>query len=123
LVGDADHQLAFEYEASGYPKEPGGITQEAFRIARLAGRVAKENKDDAIVELATIEAIEAIEQKVAASRIALEAARDASISITSSNPHQYVHSPQGNQQERIDIRIAIGNLVAVLASRKAFVHR
>jgi hypothetical protein len=124
LVGDTDHQRAFEYEASGYPAEPSGVPPEAFELGRLAGRVTKtQEKEGPVVERISLEAVELIEQRIASSRIALEAARDPNVSVSSSNPNQYVFSPSGNAQERTRIQHQLSSDTKLLAGRRAFVHR
>lgn len=124
LVGDVEHQLAFEYEASGYPSDPGGVPPDAFELGRLAGRVTKtQEKDGPVVERINVEPVELIEQRIATSRIALEAARDPNVSVSSSNPSQYVWSPSGNSTERTRIQNQLSNDTKLLAARRAFVHR
>ncbi|WP_292240566.1 hypothetical protein [Mesorhizobium sp.] len=127
LLTDTDHQIAFEYEASGYPSDPDGVPPEVWRIAVMAGRVRreKEMKDgqEKVVERAKIDAIEVIEQRLATSRIALEAARDPNVSVASANPSQYVWSPAGNVMERNRLQISINSDIQLIASRRAFVHR
>lgn len=127
LLNDTDYQLAFEYEASGYPSTPAGIPQEAWKIALLAGRVTqeKETKDgkDVIKERAFTEAVEVIENRIQTSRLALEAARDPNVSVASANPSQYVWNPTGNGKERSGIQLSIAADNRRVASRRAFVHR
>lgn len=128
LLNDRDHQLAFEYEASGYPSTPDGVSPDVWRIARLAGRVylnKEKGRDgaDALAERANTQAVEVLEERIAATKVTISAARDADISISSANPNQYVHAPVGNTRERATLRQNLSNDVASLASRRGFLHR
>ena len=125
LLNDRDHQLAFEYEASGYPSTAGGIPPDVWRIARLAGRIQQEkDKDqvDAVVERASTLAVEVLEERIATTKIAISAARDPDVSISSANPNQFV-SARGNTIERNRLRQSLSSDVGTLASRRGFLHR
>lgn len=128
LLNDQDHQLAFEYEASGYPSSPGGIPPDAWRIAQIAGRVffeKQKQKDgtETLVERAITLAIEVIEQRISATKAALAAAQDPNVSISSANPHQFVAGPLGNAFERSNLLKSLSSDTEMLASRRGFVHR
>ena len=128
LLNDRDHQLAFEYEASGYPSNPDGIPLEVWRIAKLAGRVFEEKingKDntDNVVERASTIAVEVLEERIAATKIAISAARDPNVSISSANPNQYVGDAIGNAAERNSLRSSLSKDVGSLAARRGFLHR
>jgi hypothetical protein len=127
LVGDRDMQLAFEYEASGYPSTTSGIEQDVWRIAKLAGRVyetkEKENGKENLVERCYTDSVEVIEQRILTNRAALETARDPNVSISSANPSQYVSKPAGNVLERNALRTSISDDQRRLSSRRGFLHR
>jgi hypothetical protein len=128
LLNDRDHQLAFEYEASGYPSTPNGIPAEVWRIAQLAGRISQvktQNKDktETVSERASPLAVEVLEGRISIAKAAISATRDANISITSANPSQFVHNPSGNTAERKSLRMSLSNDVEMLASRRGFLHR
>lgn len=46
LMGDTDHMLIFQYEASGYPLEFNKYSKEVWRLVRKAGRVIKRKSED-----------------------------------------------------------------------------
>ncbi|MGX5827376.1 AbiTii domain-containing protein [Mesorhizobium sp. 43Arga] len=129
LLNDVDYRLAFEYEASGYPSTPDGITPDVWKVAQLSGRVqsVKEtvanSKVEHIVERANTQAIEAIEQRITVNNSSLDAARDPNVSISSANPHQFIGNPIGNTAERNSLRKAVSDDAAFLAGRRGFVHR
>lgn len=128
LLGDRDHQLAFEYEASGYPSSPDGIPPDVWRIARLAGRVRLETKKgedgtDEAVERASTLAVDVLEQRIVATKAAIDAARDPDVSVSSANPKQFVFAPKGNVQERRALAERLTADVAMLANRRGFIHQ
>lgn len=124
LLNDRDHQLAFEYEASGYPSTPQGISPEVWRIAKLSGRVYQEiDKNQNTVERASTIAVEVLEQRIAAAKDAILAARDPNVSVSSANPHQFVGVPVRNTLERSDLRKSLSKDAELLASRRGFLHR
>lgn len=122
LTNDTDFQQIMQYEAGGYPSQPGGLPPESWRLAQLAGRtyplqILKETKYYAYVE-----SIEELEQQIVTTRHALAAAADPDVSISSANPYQTVWSPAGNHVERSSLRQAVSSAVRRLAQRRAFVH-
>ncbi|MDI6025606.1 hypothetical protein QBK99_05235 [Corticibacterium sp. UT-5YL-CI-8] len=127
LLNDQDHQLAFEYEASGYPKTAKGIAPDVWRIAELAGRVhshkEKNGTTEDTVEKATTIAIEVLEERISTTKVALSAARDPNLSVSSANPNQWVGSPTGNTLERARLLQNLTTDVSELASRRGFLHR
>lgn len=124
LLNQFDAHQIFQYEASGYPTTPGGVTPEIWRLLELAGRtyqkrtlVEKETKT-----VAFLESIEQLEHQIAAGKIGLQAAQDRNISISSANPHQYVTAPAGNSTERTLLQGQMATAVQHLASRRAFIY-
>lgn len=113
LLGDEDGILLFTFESSGYPSTPTGMPHESWRIAGLAGRryVVSEEKNGKKTdnEYAKTELIAEIEEVIEAQKIRLSASTDPNVSITSSNPNQYVHAPGGNTVERNSIVSSIKN--------------
>ena len=104
LLGDEDGVLLFSYEASGYPKVDNKLTEDAKRIAIMAGRRYTEEKiiDGKSVPQNYIntELIGTIETTISSLKLRLSAAKDPNISISSANPYQHVQAPSGNVQER-----------------------
>ena len=113
LLGDEDGILLFTFESSGYPSTPTGMPHESWRIAGLAGRryVVSEEKNGKKTdnEYAKTELIAEIEEVIEAQKIRLSASTDPNVSITSANPNQYVHAPDGNTMERNSIVSSIKN--------------
>jgi hypothetical protein len=123
LLNDFDWQRIMEYEVGGYPCESSAIPPEAWRLAGLAGRYYKGiGKDHKPSTFAYIESIGQLEEQIRTSEAALAAASDRNISITSANPHQYVHDPVGNQQERVWIRADLNKVADKLASRRSVIY-
>lgn len=124
LLNQFDSQKIFNYEVSGYPFTPDGIRPEVWRLALAAGRVysRRDPKTKKDTQSAFMESIERIESTIEASKIALQAAQDRDVSISSANPNQTVYTPIGNSNERLNIRIAISTATDKLASRRALIY-
>lgn len=127
LLNDFDYQKAFEFEASGYPSGPDGVDIETWRIGKLAGRVFQEkvteNKKEEIKEYCYVESIEQLEETITTGKTALSVAQDPNISLASANPHQWLQNPNGNAQERANIRVGLNKNVSRISSRRSFIHR
>ena len=124
LLNDFDAQQMFQYEASGYPSTPDGVAPEVWRIAKQAGRVSttrdpvtKRNN-----EKVNMESIERLESVVESGKLALQAAQDREVSISSANPNQFVRSPPGNTKERTYIRMGITSSTEKLANSRALIY-
>jgi len=89
----------------------------------LTGQQWGKDKTDTIVERAKTLAVEVLEERIATTKIAISAARDPNVSISSANPDQYVGSPTGNTLERDSLRQNLSNDVGLLATRRGFLHR
>jgi hypothetical protein len=124
LLNDVTHQKVMEYEASGYPSTPDGVSEDVYRLAVLAGREFQETDDKAngVKKFIYPTSIEALEQQVEGFEAALAAARDPDVSISSANPKQYVFNPTGNRQERLGIRRNAAQARTRLSSRRSFIH-
>lgn len=125
LLNDHRAQLVFQYEAGGYPAKAAGIPPEVWELVIAAGR-SYEKKDDKPGEVSIYgftESIEQLEDQIESGKIALQAARDPNVSVSSSNPSQYVGVPLGHTMERVGIRTAIDTANKRLASRRAFIHQ
>lgn len=107
LLNDQEGIKLFTYENSGYPSTPNGMPPESWRVADLAGRrykIKEETKGKtSINEYARTELLSDLEITIEAQKIRLSAAKDPDVSISSSNPNQYVFNPKGNTVERNDI--------------------
>jgi hypothetical protein len=125
LLNDFDHQLIFEYEAGGYPSEPGGVPSEAWRLMEISGRVYSEQDDKTkeVKRKGYVVSISQLEEAIDVGKASLAAARDPNVSISSANPSQHVFSPSGNWNERNLIRTGLQSNVKKLAERRAFLYR
>lgn len=113
-----------EREVTGYPPNGSGpLTADFLVSAQLANRIYT-NGDKTYTHR---DGLGALTATIEAASIQLAAATDPSHHISSSNPHQHVHTPPGNQLERAGIRnsvvVARGVLDKVLGSIHLFVAR
>jgi hypothetical protein len=116
------HQVV-GYEVGGYPSEPSGIRPEVWRCGVLGGRVSKVlSASGAAQEQMFTQSIQELETQVGSAEAALGAARDPDVSLSSSNPMQYVIAPTGNQLERSLILSNTTTAAQRLASRKALLY-
>lgn len=124
LLNDFAYQKIMEYEASGYPSTPTGVPQEAYKLAVLAGREyqIKDVKSAEIKNYVYTTSIEELEQEVKSLEIALAAAHDPDVSVSSANPNQIVWNPVGNKFERDTIRTSAARAQRQLSSRRSFVY-
>ena len=123
LLNEFDFQKIFEYEAGGYPVGPGGFKPDIWKYLQLAGRVyQKKNKEEVITEYGISESIENLESEIEATKIGIDAARDANVSISSANPNQFVHANAGNLIERRGLHDSLKESVKKLGSRRSFIH-
>ena len=113
LLGDEEGILLFTFESSGYPSTPTkGMTSDAWRIAKIAGRrYFNKEKDNSgkikETEYAKVTLIAEFEEMIASQKIRLAAAIDPDVSISSANPSQVVYAPTGNAVERNGIVTSI----------------
>jgi hypothetical protein len=122
LLNDFDHQKIFEYESGGYPSSPTGVSPEVWRLATLAGRTYQKKDKEEVKTYARIESIEQLEALLEASKLGIDAARDANVSISSANPNQYVGAGGGNWAERKRLHQSISESSAKLSSRRSFIY-
>jgi hypothetical protein len=122
LVNDFEYQRIFEWEAGGYPSTPGGIHPDVWASLVLAGRVVETNEDGKSVERAYPGSIASIENDIATSQLSIQAAQDPNVSISSSNPSQWLTAPTGNALERTTLRKQLSEASQRLANRRAFFH-
>lgn len=124
LLNDFDAQQMFQYEASGYPSTPDGVTPVVWRIAKLAGRVSttRDPASQTDTEKASMESIERLESVVESGKLALQAAQDREVSISSANPNQFVRAPTGNSIERTNIRSGITASTEKLANSRTLIY-
>lgn len=66
--------------------------------------------------------IEELEQEAKSAEVALAAARDPDVSVSSANPHQTVWNPAGNMLERNKIRTNAAVAQRKLSSRRSLIY-
>jgi hypothetical protein len=129
ILGLTEYRKLFEYEVSGYPSTPTGVPREAWGLAQLAGRGFKEKrkeegkKREKIGEYIYIESIDTLEEQIRSSTSSLNVTKDPDISLATSNPHQYLSTPIGNQIERTRLRADISKATKRLSERKSFMYK
>lgn len=122
LTNDFEMQKIMLYEAGGYPKSPKGLSKEVWALALKAKRVYQREEDGIVKEYASTDSIEQMENQLESYKDGLISAQDASVSISSANPSQYVHAPKGNNAERQNLRIMIRDKSKLLAERRTFIY-
>ena len=124
LTNDETYQKIFYYEAGGYSRSTSdGISVDVFSLCRIANRIFKEKTSSGLEkEYAYTESVGSIEQLLKTTIISLEVAKDPDISISSSNPNQYVSASHGNCYERENLREIISKCTSKLDSRRAFLY-
>lgn len=124
VLNDAQYLAIFQYEVSGYPTTPNGITPEVWALCKMAGRVtAKINEDDGSEkEFAFTDSVEELESRISTQRQRLDFFQPQPVSITSANPNQYVSGPYRNLKLEAEIAASISNLVRQISSRRAFLY-
>lgn len=101
LINDETGVKLFQFETSGYPHlNEKTVTNEAWDISELAGRHYFVEKDGVKKEYMKSELIGELELENEANLSQLASTQDPNISISSSNPHQWVSPPIGNKVER-----------------------
>lgn len=123
LIGDFNMQTLFEYEASGYPYVPEGISLDVYKLGQLAGREFHKNEDGKTKAYMYCHSVGELESNLAASQAALHTATDPDVSISSANPKQYVPAPVGNTLERNHLLSSIANITRKLSKTRGLVHR
>ncbi len=122
LLNEFQHQKIFEYEAGGYPTTPGGVEPAVWACAEAAGRTYQRIDDKGAVKIvAVLESIEQIEAQIEGTKLGLDAARDANISVSSANPNQYVNA-WGNTIERQRLHGELKEAVKKLGARRSFLY-
>ena len=124
LLNDFDMQQIFRYEAGGYPSSPSGFSKDAWRLLTAAGRTYQQLDSTAkqVKTYAYGESVDRLAQDIETGQLALGAARDRDVSVSSANPMQHVITPPGNLMERMGLRTSIGTATERLASRRAFIY-
>lgn len=125
LLNDSNVQKIMEYEASGYPSIPNGLSPDIYQLAILADREfqLKDAKSGQIKNYVYLESIEELEYQIKIAEKALDAAKDRDVSISSANPYQTVITPVGNLFERQQIRDSTSRAAKRLSSRRAIIYR
>ena len=125
LLNDSENQKIMEYEVSGFPSTPTGLSPDIFQLAVAADREFQ-LKDDTTKQIRSyvyIESIEELEYQTKIAEKALDAAKDRDVSVSSANPYQTVYTPVGNWYERQQIRDSASRAAKRLSSRRAMIYR
>lgn len=123
LLNDSEMQQTFQYEVSGYPSAPDGVLPEVWKYCAIAKRTySDKDKEGKVTERANIKSIAELEQQISAASAQLGVATDPNVSISSANPHQFLHGPAGNVQERVSLKNSIIESTGTLARRRAFLY-
>ncbi len=124
LLNDPERQRIFQMEASGYPHPPDGYPPEIWKILHVVGRITqeKESKTGEVKTYAYWSSIEELEQTIEMNKARLTAAADPDVSVSSSNPNQFIYNPIGNKFERDAIQKNLLLAIERLSQRRAFLH-
>src|SRR5215208_4048623 len=125
LLNDFEVQKIMGYEVGGYPTLASNtVSPEVWQLAVTAGRLFEsvDSKTEEVNQHIFVESIGELEEELSLGEAFLAAARDPDVSVASANPKQYVFSPVGNKDERIQARGRIATVSKRLASRRAFIH-
>jgi len=123
LLNDFEFQKIMEYEAGGYPTTASGVPLEVWQLGKKANRTYEEkNKKNEIVEYMYMESISSLEHSIGSFEISMSSAHDPAISISSSNPNQFIQPPTGNTIERNAVRKSFHNASNKLASRRSLIY-
>jgi hypothetical protein len=125
LLNEYDYQKIMEFEAGGYPRNPGGVPPDIWRLAVMAGRTyeVKDRKTEEVKVFAYIQPIAEWEQILETVGKAIEAAREPDVSIVSANPYQYVYPPADHSWERLRIQTNASAAATRIAERRSFIYR
>jgi hypothetical protein len=126
LTGDTKHLKIFEYELSGYPKAPTGVTAEVWALCKAAGRtyVVEEdiNGEKKLSEKANTNSITTIEENAETLRIRLSFFQPQPINISSANPNQFVGAPVRDHRSESMMAISYRDEKSILAARRSFIY-
>lgn len=122
LVDDSEAMQWLRFEVSGYPRPfpPEGFVAAA-RSNRQIRKAPDERKEDERPSYAT-QTLGALRAEIEACKAQIAAAVDAPISISSSNPNQFVAAPTGNTTERTVVRNYLAGRQAILDNIVGSMH-
>ena len=125
LLGEFNYQRIFSFEASGYTTTPDGVPPDVYSLAVIAGReyLLKDAKSGEVKKYIYTMSLEELEMEIVLAPTALDAARDAPVSVSSANPYQTVYGPSGNKHEREKIVGDATEAKGRLANRRSFIHQ
>ncbi len=124
LLNDVEAQEIFRYESSGYPSTPTGIPVAAWQLIERAGRTfqTKDSKSGDIKTYGYTESLDVLAESIHTGKLALAAAEDRDVAISSANPLQTVFPPPGNWMERMRLQGEITTATARIANRRSFIY-
>ena len=119
LLNDEFGIKLFGYEVSGYAvDDENKLLPDSAEKANFVGRKNNQN-----VEYYFTESLATIEEMIEANKIRLSSAIDPNISVSSSNPNQFVFAPIGNGIERNTLLGNISGNVRLLNSVKGCIYK
>lgn len=119
LLGDEFGIKLFGYEVSGYASDDENkLLPDSVEKANFVGRQNKQNAGYYFTA-----SLANIEEMIEANKIRLSSAIDPNISVSSSNPNQYVFAPIGNGIERKSISENISSNTRLLNNVKGHIYK
>lgn len=118
LLDDTEAMQWLHFEVSGYPRP---FSEEAFAAAVRSNRQIRRDPVAGNPTYA-VQTLGEFSIEVEAGKAQLAAASDAPVSVSSSNPNQFVAPPTGNAIERRDIRIHIASQQALIDAIVGSMH-
>lgn len=117
LLDDVEAMVWFKYELGGYPET---LNSEATACAKRAGRTTT-NKETGKPAYWT-QTVGQLQADFDAGTLQLRSAADAPVSISSSNPSQFVGAPAGNAFERGQLRAYVSRQMGIITKVIGSVH-
>lgn len=121
LIGDLETVNWLRLEISGYCIDSiSGVPPIEWEYGAKSKRhYLQKDKDGKEQSYMKIESVGRIESEIETAKIQLSVSTDPNISISSSNPNQYLHPPNGNTVERNNLRLSILNGISLLDKIKS----
>ena len=107
LMNDTDGVLLFSFESSCYPEDDdGNMTEDAWRISKIAGRRYFKKEDKKKTECANLTLVSQLEQNIETGKMRIQAAHDPTSYSGDITPLAIAHTKGGQE------RLAIANDIA-----------
>lgn len=86
LLNDFEFEEIMRYEVGGYPTKNDGIPPRIWKLGIIANRVYEKKDEEEVKQFMYLNTIGALEQEIKIGEVAISAAKDPNISISSANP-------------------------------------